>query len=139
MNYLLDTNTVSALRIRGRNPEVEKWSEAVPLTAQFISAPTVAEIERGVLAKERQDSHQGRILRRWFEERLLPGFGSRVLAFDLSSARVLGSFRVPEHAPLDDALIASIAVANGMTVATRNTGHFEPLDGVRLVNPWDSH
>lgn len=49
MNFLLDTNTVSALRIRGRNPEVEKWSEAVPLTAQFISAPTVAEIERGVL------------------------------------------------------------------------------------------
>lgn len=139
MNFLLDTNTVSALRIRGRNPEVENWSEAVPLTAQFISAPTVAEIERGVLAKERQDSRQGWILRRWFEERLLPGFAGRILAFDLSAARVLGSFQVPEHAPLDDALIASIAVANGMTVATRNTKHFEPLDGVRLVNPWDCH
>lgn len=139
MNFLLDTNTVSALRIRGRNPEIEKWSNSVPLTAQFISAPTVAEIERGVSAKERQDSRQGLILRGWFEERLLPGFAGRILAFDLSAARVLGSFRVPEHAPLDDALIASIAVANGMTVATRNTKHFEPLDGVRLVNPWDSH
>ncbi|PCC52338.1 type II toxin-antitoxin system VapC family toxin [Brevibacterium aurantiacum] len=139
MNFLLDTNTVSALRIRGRNPEVEKWSESVPLTAQFISAPTVAEIERGVLAKERQDSRQGLNIRGWFEERLLPGFAGRILTFDLSAARVLGSFRVPEHAPLDDALIASIAVANNMTVATHNTRHFEPLDGVRLVNPWDSH
>ena len=138
MNFLLDTNTVSALRIRGRNPEIEDWSSSVPLAAQFISAPTVAEIERGVAAKERQDSRQGQILRGWFEERLLPGFAGRILAFDLSAARILGSFRVPEHAPLDGALIASIAVANGMTVATRNTKHFEPLDGVRLVNPWDS-
>lgn len=138
MNFLLDTNTVSALRIRGRKPEVEKWSESVPLTAQFISAPTVAEIERGVLAKERQDSRQGLIIRGWFEERLLPGFAGRILTFDLASARVLGSFRVPEHAPLDDALIASIAVANNMTVATRNTRHFEPLEGVRILNPWDS-
>lgn len=138
MNFLLDTNTVSALRIRGRNPEVEKWSDSVPLTAQFISAPTVAEIERGVLAKERQDARQGLIIRGWFEERLLPGFAGRILTFDLASARVLGSFRVPEHAPLDDALIASIAVANNMTVATRNTRHFEPLEGVRILNPWDS-
>lgn len=139
MNFLLDTNTVSALRIRGRNPEVEKWSNSVPLNAQFISAPSVAEIERGVLAKERQDSRQGLVLRGWFEEQLLPGFAGRILAFDLSAARVLGSFRVPEHAPLDDALIVSIAVANSMTVATRNTKHFEPLGGVRLINPWNDH
>lgn len=138
MNFLLDTNTVSALRIRGRNPEVERWSSSVSFTAQFISAPTIAEIERGVMAKERQDSHQGLILREWLEERLLPGFAGRILGFDLAAARVLGSFRVPEHAPLDDALIASIAVANNMTVATRNSKHFEPLDGVRIVNPWDT-
>lgn len=139
MNYLLDTNTVSALRVRGRNPDVERWSDALPLTAQFISAPTVSEIERGVMAKERHDSQQGRILRTWFEELLLPGFADRILPFDLSAARVLGSLRVPERAPLDDALIAAIAVSNNMTIATRNTKHFEPLDGVRVVDPWNHH
>ncbi|AZU01161.1 type II toxin-antitoxin system VapC family toxin [Brevibacterium linens] len=136
MNFLLDTNVLSALRVRGRNPEVESWSSSVPAQAQFVSALSISEIERGVTAKERTDSQQGKILRMWFEEMLLPGFAGRILPFDLPAARALDSFRVPEHAPLDDALIASIAVAHQMTVATRNTKHFEALAGVRLVNPW---
>ena len=57
----------------------------------------------------------------------------------MPAARALGSFRVPEYAPLDDALIASIAIAHHMTVATRNTKHFETLDGVQLVNPWTGY
>lgn len=139
MNFLLDTNVVSALRVRGRNPEVEAWSSSVPAQAQFVSALSISEIERGVTAKERTDSQQGKILRMWFEEMLLPGFAGRILPFDLPAARALGSFRVPDRAPLDDALIASIAVAHHMTVATRNTKHFEALAGVRLVNPWTGY
>lgn len=62
-------------------------------------------------------------------------FADRVLPFDLPAARVLASYRVPEHAPLDDALIAAIAQSADMTVATRNTRHFEPL-GVACLDPW---
>lgn len=100
-----------------------------------MTATTVAEIERGVVNKERSDPVQGDVLRRWFDERVLPAFASRVLPFDLPAARVLATYRVPEHAPYD-ALIAAIVDAAGMTVATRNTKHFEPL-GVRCLNPWD--
>ncbi len=105
---------------------------------QYVSAPTVAEIERGVFAKERSDPAQGEVLRRWFEARVLPAFAGRVLAFDLSAARVLASYRVPEQSPLDDALVAAIAQANEMTVVTRNARHLEPL-GVACLNPWDPH
>jgi predicted nucleic acid-binding protein len=136
MQYVLDTNVVSALRVRGRNPQVETWAAAVPVTDQFVTALTMGEIERGVVAKERSDSHQGEVLRRWFEDRVLPAFADRVLPFDLAAARVLATYRVPEHAPLDDALIAAIAQAAHMTVVTRNTQHFEPL-GVTCLNPWD--
>lgn len=139
MNFLLDTNVVSALRVRERNPEVEDWSGSIPAQAQFVSALSISEIERGVAAKERTDARQGKVLRTWFEDMLLPGFAGRVLPFDLPAARALGRFRVPEHAPLDDALIAAIAVAHHMTVATRNTKHFEALEGVRLVDPWTGH
>lgn len=52
-------------------------------------------------------------------------------------ARTLCTFRVPEHAPHDDALIAAVARSNDMTVATRNAKHFVPLD-VRCVNPWEA-
>jgi predicted nucleic acid-binding protein len=138
VKYLLDTNVVSALRVRGRNRPVEAWAASIPLADQFVTATTVAEIERGVIAKERSDARQGTILRRWFDEHVLPTFADRVLPFDLPAARILAAYRVPEHAPFDDALIAAIAQSTQMTIATRNIKHFEPLD-VPCLNPWDAN
>jgi toxin FitB len=137
VKYLLDTNVVSALRVRGRNRPVEVWAASVPFGDQFVSAFTIAEIERGVIAKERSDAEQGAVLRRWFEENVLPTFADRVLPFDLSAARILATYRVPEHAPFDDALIAAVAESAELTIATRNTRHFEPL-GVPCLNPRDT-
>jgi len=136
VKYLLDTNVVSALRVRGRNLPVEAWAASVPVGDHYVTATTVAEIERGVIGKERSDAQQGMILRRWFDHHVLPTFADRVLPFDLTAARILSAYRVPEHAPFDDALIAAIAQSAEMTVATRNTKHFEPL-AVPCLNPWD--
>lgn len=138
MQYVLDTNVVSALRIRGRTPQVEAWVSSVPVADQFVTATTLAEIERGVVAKERSDPPQGDVLRRWFEDRVLPAFAGRVLPFDLPAARILATYKAPEHAPLDDALIAAVAQAADMAVVTRNTRHFEPL-GITCLNPWDQN
>jgi hypothetical protein len=54
---------------------------------QFVTALTIAEIERGVVAKERTDPAQGAVLRQWLEEHVLPAFAGRVLPFDLPAAR----------------------------------------------------
>ncbi len=135
--YLLDTNVVSALRVRGRNPLVEAWAAAIPHQVLFVASLTIAEIELGIAVKERSDPDQGAVLRRWFEDRLLPGFAGRVLPFDLAAARILATYRIPDRAPLHDAVIASTAKAANLTVATRNTAHFAPL-GVALVNPWET-
>ncbi|MGL4175747.1 MAG: type II toxin-antitoxin system VapC family toxin [Dermatophilaceae bacterium] len=137
MKYVLDTNVVSALRVKGRNRPVEVWAAAVPVGDQFVTATTIAEIERGVIAKERSDPSQGAVLRQWFDERVLPTFVGRVLPFDLPAARVLATYRVPERAPLDDALIAAVAQSAEMTVVTRNRRHFEPL-GVPCLDPWET-
>lgn len=98
MAYVLDTHVVSALRVRGRHPTVENWAVSIPVADQFVTAMTIAEIERGVVAKERSDRVQGGVLRRWFEERVLTAFADRVLSFDVAAARVLAGYRVPEHA-----------------------------------------
>jgi predicted nucleic acid-binding protein len=127
VSYVLDTNIVSALRVRGRNPQVEEWAASVRVADQFVTALTISEL----------DPAQGVVLRGWFADRVLPAFADRVLPFDLPAARILATYRVPEHAPLDDALIAAIAQAAGMTVVTRNTRHFEPL-GVACLSPWDA-
>ena len=66
---------------------------------------------------------------------MLRTFASRTLPFDLAAARVLAAYRVPEHAPDDDTLIAAVAQARGMVVVTRNVRHFLPL-GVRCLDPW---
>lgn len=134
----MDTNVISALRVRGRNPQVEAWASSVPVVDQFVTATVLAEIERGVVAKERADPSQGEVLRRWFEDHVLPSFAERVLPFDLAAARILADYRVPDRAPLDDALVAAVAQATGMTVVTRNVRHFEPL-GVACVDPWSEH
>jgi predicted nucleic acid-binding protein len=135
VTYVLDTNVVSALRVPGRNPAVAAWADSVEVSEQFIAATTLAEIERGVIAKERTDPAQGEHLRRWFDSKVLPVFAYRTLAFDLAAARTLATYRVPEHAPYDDALIAAVAQATDKIVVTRNTRHFEPL-GVRYLDPW---
>lgn len=135
MTYVLDTNVVSALRVPGRNPAVQAWADSVPVSDQFVAAITLAEIERGVIAKERTDPSQGEHLRRWFDDKVLRTFSLRALPFDVPAARILAAYRVPEHAPYDDALIAAVAQANGKIVVTRNTRHFEPL-GVRCLDPW---
>ena len=68
----------------------------------------------------------------WPNSEVLNG---RVLPFDLPAARTLATYPVPDRAPLDDALIAAVTQSTGMTIATRNTRHFQPL-GVSIVNPW---
>lgn len=135
MTYVLDTNVVSALRVPGRNPAVQAWADSVPVSDQFVAATTLAEIERGVIAKERTDPSQGEHLRRWFDDKVLRTFSVRTLPFDLPAARILAAYLVPENAPYDDALIAAVAQANGKIVVTRNTRHFEPL-GVPCLDPW---
>ncbi|WP_275003945.1 type II toxin-antitoxin system VapC family toxin [Promicromonospora iranensis] len=135
--YVLDTDVVSALRRPDREPAVADRARAIPLADQYVTALTVAEIERGVVRKEQSDPAQGAVLRRWLAERVLPGFAGRVLPFDLSAARILARYAVPEHAPYDDALIAAVAEAHGMTVVTRNVRHFMPL-GVRVLCPWEA-
>ena len=71
--------------------------------------------------------------RRWFGENVLPTFADRVLPFDLSAARILAVHRMLEHAPFDDSRVAAVAESAAMTIATRNTRHFEP-PGVRCLS-----
>lgn len=137
MSFVLDTNVVSALQLPERNPAVAHWASQIPLAQLWVTAPTIAEIERGVRARESSDPNAGKILREWFESGVLRAFSDRVLPLDLAAARILTRYSIPAEAPLDDALIAAIADAHGMTIATRNTQHFAKL-GVPLVNPWDT-
>lgn len=98
MTYVLDTNVVSALRVPGRHPAVAAWADSVQVAEQFVVAITLAEIERGVIAKERTDPTQSEHLRRWFDDKVLRIFvfarrGTNLIMQPLAGS--LGSFSKP--------------------------------------------
>ena len=134
--FVLDTNVVSELRRPDKaNPNVSAWAAANPLASVFLSAITILEIELGALALERKDAAQGRILRAWIDDRILPRFDGRILPVDTAVARRCARLHAPNRRSERDALIAATALVHGMKVVTRNVADFEPM-GVEILNPW---
>ena len=136
---LLDTNVVSEPLRPEPNVRVIDWLDAQPLETLYLSAMTVAELRAGVAlmpAGQRRDK-----LNDCLEKSVLPPFAGRVLAFDLactnSYAYVLATARRSGSGiRTADGLIAAVAVANGLIVATRNTSPCEAA-GLIVINPWE--
>lgn len=135
--YLLDTNVLSELRRRDRtDANVRAWAKTVLPADLFLSAITILEVEAGVLMIERRDKVQGRVLRTWIDDRVLPLFDSRILPIDTDVALRCAQLHVPDPRAERDALIAATALVHHLTVATRNVADFRPM-GVPLINPWE--
>ncbi len=136
--YLLDTNVISELRkvkTGKANPAVVRWAESVSSQLMYVSAISIMELEIGVQLKERSDLRQGRTLRFWLEQKVLPGFEGRILSVDTTIARRCAALQVPDPASYRDSLIAATALVHGMTVITRNVDDF---GRVAVFNPWDT-
>ncbi len=137
--YLLDTNVVSELRkvhTGKASPQVVAWANSVTPASLFLSAISVLELETGILLVERRDTKQGKALRDWLENQVLPAFDGRILVVDTAVARQCARLHVPDPRSDRDALIAATALVHGMTVVTRNVDDFKAT-GVALLNPWD--
>ena len=137
--FLLDTNVVSELRKAGSgriDANVLAWSESVDADTLYVSAITIMELEQGVLLRERRDPKQGRLLRQWLENQVLPGFGTRILPVSLPVARRCAALHVPDPRSERDALIAATAIEEDIILATRNTKDFLGT-GARLTDPWE--
>jgi len=135
--FLLDTNVVSELRkvAEGRaDTNVSAWQTGVDELACFLSVITVQELETSVLRIERRDAVQGRRLREWLEQRVIPAFAGRILPIDQAVALQCAQLHVPDPRPAHDASIAATARTHGLTVVTRNTADFAQF-GVALLDP----
>ena len=136
--FLLDTHVVSELRKvkAGRaDRSVTAWSDSVDAGELYLSAITIEELEMGVLGMERRDKLQGRFLRRWMDEQVLPTFADRILPIDTTVARRSARLHVPDPRPIRDGFIAATALVHGLTLVTRNAMDFKPM-GVTLIDPW---
>ena len=134
--FLLDTDILSALRRRGRHPEVVGWLEGQRTVDLHLSVVTVGEIERGISQQERLDQSFAQDLARWLDQ-VLAWYGDRILTVDLSTARRWGQLSATIGHAGADLLIAATALEHGLTVVTRNVRHFDPT-GVDVLNPFIS-
>jgi toxin FitB len=135
---VLDTNVFSELLKPAPSETVMNWLGTQNRSSVFITAVGVAELLHGVELLPHGKRRSG--LLRVIEETLAVDFAARILSFDASAARLYAAIRAGRSAmgrPISqsDAMIAAIARAQGLTLATRNTSDFEEC-GVRLVNPW---
>ena len=138
MSVLLDTNVVSELIRKARDPGVAAWVANQPLDELYFSAVSEAELRYGAAilpAGRRRENLMADI-----EGMLREAFGERVLPFDGAAAREYADIAATRRgagrrvSPAD-CQIAAIARSRGMTVATRNVRDFDGI-GVDIVNPW---
>ncbi|MDM0113984.1 type II toxin-antitoxin system VapC family toxin [Variovorax sp. J22R133] len=135
---LLDTNVVSEPLRHAPDIRVIEWIDAQPLETLFLSAITVAELRAGVALLPAGKRRSG--LQQNLEKQVLPLFAGRVLPFDLACTPAFAALMAKSRAmgraiATADGCIAAIAVANGFTVASRDTAPFEAA-GAAVINPW---
>jgi predicted nucleic acid-binding protein len=140
VDYLVDTNVISAgAPSKSTHPALLSWMDE-NADRLYLSTVAIAEIEDGIAKLRRQGSaKRASLLREWIET-LLHLYAARVQAFDLEAARVAGSLsdlaRGKGHKPgFADIAIAAIAMANGLSILTRNLKHFTPFE-VPAIDPF---
>lgn len=137
MNYLLDTCLLSELVKPSPEPAVLDWMRGRTESELFVSAMTLAELQRGVAklpGSRRRDE-----LSVWLQQ-LEAGFEERVLPFTRQTASVWA--QMCSRAELEgktmaafDSIIAATALEHGLALVTRNVRDFSHAPVV-LINPW---
>ena len=135
---LLDTNVISAVMMPAPQEVVLQWLNDQETVGLYLSSITLAEIGYGLSVLP--DGRRRRSLEDRFARFVAEGFEQRILSFDEKAALLYGKImghRKQLGRPLGilDGQIASIARANHLAVATRNTRDFDEC-ALELINPF---
>ena len=135
---LLDTNIVSEFMKTNPDTRVMDWLNARAKIDFHLCTPVIAEIRYGIA--QLPDGKRKDNMLVAFERLEAETFAGRILPFDHRAAHCYAELRATRRStgkPMSvmDAMIAAIALAHAMTLATRNVRDFEGL-GVPLVDPF---
>lgn len=138
MRLLLDTNVLSEVTKPAPDARVLEWLDGLDEDRSFISVVSIAEIRRGVALMD--EGRKRKALAEWLARDLPQRFEQRVLPVDESVALAWGDLmglakRRGRGLSSMDGLIAATAIAQELTLATRNTKDFEGF-GIELFDPW---
>ena len=130
--YLFDTDIITNIFKPQPNKNIVNALSTTPDKHQHISTITVFEIVYGAMKSNRPAYHLNNL-----EQILLPAV--IIVGFDAKAAYVCGRLRADlektgQPLPLADLEIASIAIANGLTLVTGNTKHFMRIEELKTEN-----
>jgi hypothetical protein len=140
----VDTNVLSATSPEAgafKRADFVHWLRENP-ERLYVSTVTAAEFINGIARLRRIGAFRRAIaLETWLED-VLRAYGNRVVPLDIPAARMTGALidlATANGRPVGfaDLSIAGIALANDLTVLTRNLRHFAPL-GVPAHDPYAS-
>lgn len=137
-DYALDTNVVSEPTKAVQNPRVIAFLREQSAVL-WLPSVVVHEMEHGIQMLP-QGQRRNRL--RGMVDGIVASFSDRILPLERNGAEWAAIYRVQAHHEgrqlrLSDALIAGIAKANDLTIATRNVRDFDGL-GIPIVNPWEN-
>lgn len=134
MKYLLDTNVISELRRKKPHGAVVEWIRQVAEQDLAISVVTLAEIQADIEITREQDTKKANELEIWLD---LISQSYNILPMDTHCFRSWARVMHRKSDTLyEDAMIASTAIVNNLTVVTRNISDFKNFE-VPLYNPFD--
>lgn len=135
MSFLLDTNVLSELVKRRKDPGVLDWLAVTHATEHYVSVLTIGEIRRGIRRLQHRGDHQQAARLELFLAGVRAEYEERIIPVTLGAADVWSEHPPSRPVPVIDALIGATAQTHGWTLVTRNTKDFEHT-GVRLLNPF---
>ena len=135
--YLLDTNVISELTRNIPDPRVVDF--LAERDDVWVSSVLIHEVEYGLRLLP-QGIRRNRLST--MQAAILSGYAHHILPLDRTGAEWAAEFRANARRSgytidVGDALIAGIARANTLTVATRNVADFRPFN-VAVINPWET-
>jgi predicted nucleic acid-binding protein len=136
VRYLVDANVLSEPTRPSPHPSVVEWLRRHERSLA-VDPVILGEVRHGILLLPRGRKRER--LERWFDEGVrrlhcVPWEADTGLRW----AELLARLRAAGRAmPVKDSLIAATALANGMTVASRNATDFEKA-GCSAVDPFET-
>ena len=133
---LVDTNVWSELVKAAPDEHVRAWERA-HAERLWLSTVVTGEFLSGV--ELMPEGRRKQVLRERYDQ-VLAIYDDRIAPFDLPAALRYATVlayqeRAGRNPGTADTQIAATALARGMSLATRNTKHFQGL-GLDLIDPW---
>lgn len=132
---MIDTNIISEVRKGDRcDAHVSVWYASIADEDLFLSTLVLGEIRKGVELVRPRDPGKAAALERWLRE-VEVAFNGRVLGIDNAVSDQWGRMSAIRPVPTIDGLLAATALANGLTLVTRNDRDVAGL-GATVLNPF---